>query len=739
MMPPHHKDEEEPTPICRCRVLYLGSAVPHVTKDGLQGIQEPLKELYPEDGALGAKGIDSWLSVWSNGFLLENMDENRKKVSRFFPIESLHYCAAVRYVLVPGSSQNGPSANGSSNNNTLNRSNSTTADKSAQPRFLPLDSPFARNPNINHPPLFAAILRRTTGIKVLECHVFICKRETAANALVRCSFHSYADSTYAKHLESGGGGQSIYGTLGGPTPIPSVTPTPGGGGTGEATMTLRPETPQNSYRHQQSSVIEVSEDSIDSIEKVEEWKVLANGGRMPNGASPRENGTGSAEEVSVFNGDENHKVWAGKTPEPPEGLYDYGSTLRSFRSTVSGTSHRNRPRQMLMPSSPPPPPIPEEKEGMDPMGNHAGPHNKKDKKKKKRSKSRDALDSSAPPGMIYMGNGSILNGAPGPRKHSSSGSLMGLPRSMMNGHGPPRASAGNGVPPPMKSGTFTGRGKNKKSKNAQNGQYPPFMMYGPHMPPPPHLMPPPGHPLYGMPPYAQPMFAGPVPYGPGPGRPNSRVMEEPIYMPHNARPLSPVASYQPANYPHEAYYNQQQYATIDKAGKHKGANGKTSGKSKKNNDKSGSNGPTPLMMSSDSNAEESDFGAGLHKRGYINERAFSYSIRNEHRSRSFGSLADHDQYGPEGGEPGTNGGPGSGPDEDEDDGPANFHHHHMIGKKDHLNRIMSDLDIADDTLEVREVPPGLYPPPHLSNGPHHGPHPVPPMMSNGGEIGRKKR
>ena len=159
--PPGGQGEEGPTPICRCRVLYLGSSVPHVTKDGLQGIQEPLKELYPEDGALGAKGIDSWLSVWSNGFLLENVDENRKKVSRFFPIDSLHYCAAVRYVQVPG-----------------------TSGEKVQ-RFLPLDSPFARNPNINHPPLFAAILRRTTGIKVLECHVFICKRETAANALVR--------------------------------------------------------------------------------------------------------------------------------------------------------------------------------------------------------------------------------------------------------------------------------------------------------------------------------------------------------------------------------------------------------------------------------------------------------------------------------------------------------------------------------------------------------------------------
>ena len=67
---PARESEEGPTPICRCRVLYLGSSVPHVTKDGLQGIQEPLKELYPEDGALGAKGIDSWLSVWSSAPLL---------------------------------------------------------------------------------------------------------------------------------------------------------------------------------------------------------------------------------------------------------------------------------------------------------------------------------------------------------------------------------------------------------------------------------------------------------------------------------------------------------------------------------------------------------------------------------------------------------------------------------------------------------------------------------------------
>merc|ERR1719266_2004920 len=462
--PGRAEDPDDPTPICRCRVLYLGSAVPHVTKDGLQGIQEPLKELYPEDGALGAKGIDSWLSVWSNGFLLENMDENRKKVSRFFPIESLHYCAAVRYVLVPGSA-NGTNGT-SSNNNTLNRSASgAAADKSAQPRFLPLDSPFARNPNINHPPLFAAILRRTTGIKVLECHVFICKRETAANALVRCSFHAYADSTYAKHLENGA---SLYGTVGSPTPVPPMMP----GGT------FNPAGPEPTREFQQS-VMEMSDDSINSVEQMapNEWsKVLQNGNvspqsagapmrheHVPNGtSSPNENGNGNAEEISVFNGDDNHKVWAGKEPDMADGIYgDYGSTMRSFRSSASGLSTRNRPRQMMM-QSPPPPPIPEEF-----VSKGEGREEKKEKKKKKKSRSRDLMDGGdlKPPLMNgnignggMRGSGSMIDMATGRSgsvmggRKMSAGSFMGINppngRPPVNGGGPQR---GGPVPhgPPM--------------------------------------------------------------------------------------------------------------------------------------------------------------------------------------------------------------------------------------------------------------------------------------------------
>lgn len=196
--------EPRSTPICRCRVLYLGSAVPHLTKDGLHGIQDPLRRLYPDEGVFDTHGIDSWLSVWSNGLLLENVNEQRKPVTRFFAIESLHYCAAVRCVTLPYSAAS--VENDSDGESPMTNS----AGNTAALRFLPLDSPFLKSSRSmspvlqtlhgHHPPLFAAILRRTSGIKVLECHAFVCRRAAPAHALVRCCFHAYADSMYARRV-----------------------------------------------------------------------------------------------------------------------------------------------------------------------------------------------------------------------------------------------------------------------------------------------------------------------------------------------------------------------------------------------------------------------------------------------------------------------------------------------------------------------------------------------------------
>lgn len=649
-----NRNNSESTPICRCRVLYMGSAVPHITKDGLQGIQEPLKELYPEQGALGARGIDSWLSVWSNGLLLENVDENHKKVTRFFPIESLHYCAAVRYVLVPEKASNSPST----------------------PKFLPLDSPFARTPNPSHPPLFAAILRRTTGIKVLECHAFICKKEMAANALVRCCFHAYADSSYAKHIDEK---TSLYGTL------------------------------RNSNQ------------GNDTIDRVEVWRQASktnskNGSTMTLNSHNGNLGTLRSvdqmtlgDDISVYNGDENHKVWAGMSVN--ENIY--GDTNASYSSNTMRTSKTMRPRQAITPAPPPPPPIKEDKK----------------KSKKELEKKRKKLMSESREDLTPLMNGSLMRhahsvnnlhmrGNGGMRISSqplySNGTLM-----RTSGYGP--GPIPNGYPPnPVMYVPATlpnPGGKKKVMQHAGTFSHrPKNVMPFPAKPMPPHFVP--------VPP--------PVPMIPISGKKAKNLaqpiyaMEEPVYMPSN-RPLSPVASYQPGHFPHEAYLLQQ-YATMDNGKKKKGKKNKmpiavpvpiptplppNGGVYMGNHGLAPVNGHGPVDVpyipmtnggsppndgsvagTTPENDDESPFNTGIYrKKGHLNERAFSYSIRQEHRSRSYGSLANLKFSTPM-----HNGGGST----------MNLIPKEDAKKEREIMQMMQDLDLSGDELERSEVPKAVY-------------------------------
>ena len=218
-------------------------------------------------------------------------------------------------------------------------------------------------------------------------------------------------------------------------------------------------------------------------------------------------------------------------------------------------------------------------------------------------------------------------------------------------------------------------------------------------------------------------------------------VEEPIYMPHTARPMSPVASYQPGHFPHEAYYGQQQYATIDKGNKFR--KNKPPPSSSHSKSKGSSKNP-----SSDSNADDSEFGAGIYKKGHINERAFSYSIRNEQRSRSYGSLANANSgaEGDGGGEPGHDSRRGS-------PGGRN-------GNGGDFVQQMSDMELIDDHIERSEVPHGMYNPNGNGAAPNgHGPYghhgsnggppelmmmpmpigPMPPQPQHVNVNGKKKR
>ncbi|CAD5112919.1 DgyrCDS2126 [Dimorphilus gyrociliatus] len=169
--PPAHSVVGVPTniqigkhhPLAKCRVLYLGSAVPLETTNGLEAVQQPLRERYPV-GEGEMKGIDTWLTVFSSGLLMQFVED--KSNITWFPIPTLHVCAAVKAVIVV---------------------NGATGEKQA--KFVSLDS---QGVNTGHPPVFASIMRRMKGIKVLECHGFITKSDQAAMSLVQACTHAYS-------------------------------------------------------------------------------------------------------------------------------------------------------------------------------------------------------------------------------------------------------------------------------------------------------------------------------------------------------------------------------------------------------------------------------------------------------------------------------------------------------------------------------------------------------------------
>ena len=535
--------------------MYLGSAVPHITKDGLQGIQEPLRELYPEQGMLTNStntGIDSWLSVWSNGILVENVDDQGNEVKRFHPIESLHYCAAVRFVSVPkgmnttASHSNSSAINGGS---TANGNTSTVNEKVA--KFLPLDSPFSRYANTSHPPLFACILRRTTGIKVLECHAFICKKEAAANALVRCCFHAYADTIHAKQIDN--------------------------------------ESPYEQLDRRRSRSIS----ALDTVEKVEEWRNRSNtvssthedqidgaplNGSIVNGHGPMTNGHGSRPRtpsatsiISHSHEEENYKVWNGSAPLEREIIYlDGSATLRSMRSNANTMlSKPPKPRQIAIPCTAPPPPLPPIPPQMTLMKNKKSKKIKESTLKKKH-KYKGFMGPPMPGQHMIVPNGYPINVMSPPPPHAIYAQTIYSDGRRLPNRRPP-------VPPP-----------------------PPPM--------PQHM----SHPYVtdGYPPHLMMMGHN----------------EEPIYMPA-MRPITPMSNFPnfpQAMHPEQAMLIQNGHYIPEQLFRTLSHRDLSEEKAKKKDKKKWSQSEV-----------DSPFNTGIYKKkGHLNERAFSYSIRQEHRSRS---------------------------------------------------------------------------------------------------------
>ncbi|XP_052799708.1 uncharacterized protein LOC128231218 [Mya arenaria] len=150
------------TPMVQTRVLYIGSAVPLETVEGLEAIQAPLRERYPVNDDATLEGIDAMLSISNSNIQLMYMGDSDHVIQ--FPISALTLCAAVRCVTT---------VNGVTGEN--------------QARFVSLQDPLAGGRNSHRPAIFTAVTRRTQGRKVLECHGFVCANAKDALNLVKCA------------------------------------------------------------------------------------------------------------------------------------------------------------------------------------------------------------------------------------------------------------------------------------------------------------------------------------------------------------------------------------------------------------------------------------------------------------------------------------------------------------------------------------------------------------------------
>lgn len=307
-------------------------------------------------------------------------------------------------------------------------------------------------------------------------------------------------------------------------------------------------------------------------------------------------------EGSLYNGDENHKIWTGSQDQlngvinghqngNGDNHYDFYSNGTGGGNSTLGRPIRQRQISAPMPVLPPP---------------------KEELKKKKDKKSSKSAGSQSLSGTLIR-----------PRPIHANPMSRGPPPHMMMYHGPPHHG------PPQHHGP---------------------QHHGPphhHGPPMHHMM---GPPMHNLPPQQM----------------NGRQFHTIGHRGHP--PPQMVQMHGPPHHPHMPPMQimlPQQYATLQSS--------RTGKKNKKNKDKM--NGipiqmPMPPMFypppssvieqssrtlgmsnrklaqstaaldDSGNSGAESPGGTGIYRRkGHLNERAFSYSIRQEHRSRSHGSLA----------------------------------------------------------------------------------------------------
>jgi hypothetical protein len=280
-------------------------------------------------------------------------------------------------------------------------------------------------------------------------------------------------------------------------------------------------------------------------------------------------------ESSLYNGDENHKVWTGSHEQINgiNGHHQNGENHYDFYSNgINGTSTIGRPsrqRQIAIPVQAPPPPKEEFKQ-------------KKKESKKSTSKS--------------VGSQSLSGTLIRPRPiHPGSRGPPIRPHMMM--YGPPPPPPHHMMGPMNAAAMAQMNGRQFHTIGHHRGHLPPPQMMH-HMPPMPVMLPQQYATLQTL-------------------KNKKKSKKDKMNAIPVAMPIVPPMFYPPPPAPNSMMDSPRALGMNRKLAQ-----------------------STHALDDSGNSGAESPSGTGIYRRkGHLNERAFSYSIRQEHRSRSHGSLA----------------------------------------------------------------------------------------------------
>lgn len=160
---PHRK-------LVKCHVLFLGDSAPRDTNRGLAALQEPLMRCYPVNNPSHVEGIDSWLTMFTSGILLQYVgNKTSKPPPIWFPIQNLFVAAATK---------------------CINYIDASTGQRK-ETEFVDINHPTAAKSS--HPPLFSIIIRKTSGERALRCYTFLVRDEAPAVAMVDSAKYAFTN------------------------------------------------------------------------------------------------------------------------------------------------------------------------------------------------------------------------------------------------------------------------------------------------------------------------------------------------------------------------------------------------------------------------------------------------------------------------------------------------------------------------------------------------------------------